>query len=79
MCKIDNLQMGKMDEEQMSKVSFDTMFSSLGLVAAEIWVVLKAHPHARIALGVAMETMHFHILAQTGLVLGELCFAFRGS
>ena len=68
--------MGQMDERQMSKVEFDTMFSSLGLEAAEIWVIFKAHRHARIALGVAMETMHFHI-AQTDL--GELCFAFRGS
>ena len=29
-------------------------------------------PHSRIALGVALETMHLHI-AQTGLFLGELC------
>ena len=32
-------------------------------------------PHSRIALVVAMETMHFHI-AQTVLFLGELCYAF---
>ena len=36
MCKVDNLHMGQMDERQMSKVEFDTMFSSLGLEAAEI-------------------------------------------
>ena len=35
-------------------------------------------PFMRIALPVAMETMHFHI-AQTNLFLGQLCFAFRGS
>ena len=35
-------------------------------------------PCAKIALGVAMETMHFH-LAKTFLLLGELCFAFMGS
>ena len=32
----------------------------------------------RIALGFDMKTMHFHI-AQTGLFLGQLVFAFRGS
>ena len=37
---------------------------------------MKAHRYARIALGVAMDTMHFHI-AQIGLILGELCFALR--
>ena len=61
MCKVDKLYMRQMDEGQMSKLWFDTMFSSLGLEAAEIWVILEAHPHSRIALGVAMETIHFHI------------------
>ena len=36
MCKVDKLYMRQMDKGQMSKIKFDTMFSSLGLVAAEI-------------------------------------------
>ena len=35
-------------------------------------------PFLRIALQVAMATMHFHI-AQTGLFMGKVFSAFRGS
>ena len=38
-----------------------------------------ALPFLRIALRVAMATMHFHILAQTGLILVNIFFASRGS
>ena len=38
-----------------------------------------APPFLRIALQVAMATIHFHILAQIGLFLGHIFFAFRGS
>ena len=34
-------------------------------------------PHARLALGAAIETMHFH-KAQTVLFLGETLFRIRG-
>ena len=32
----------------------------------------------RIALRVVMATMHFHVLAQTGLFLGNIFFTSRG-
>ena len=35
-------------------------------------------PFLRIALGFDMKAMHFYI-AQTGLFLGQLVYAFRGS
>ena len=38
-----------------------------------------ALPFLRIALRVAMATMHSHILAQMGLFFGELFFALKGA
>ena len=37
-----------------------------------------ASPLLRIALRVAMATMHFHVLAQTGLFFGEHFFRIKG-
>ena len=39
---------------------------------------VDASPFLRISLRVAMATMHFHILAQTGLFLGNIFFRIQG-
>ena len=63
------------DEWAMSTLSNEIRCSGLGYVIGEISAILYVHPHAKIMLTVAMETMKFFIVQISSLRTKFLCIS----